>query len=314
MTNQKDRDLDKISRNILQGHAKIYSDIRKHPIVGMIRPLSHFEAWVWLLLELQSEDKIRSFKIGKSDRSINCPAGTVTHSLRFFAKAWGWSHQKVMRYLRMLQDHEQVKISNVRGFTQIYITNWQRYWSSEITVPEFYKNGSTDNKNYKNDYKKVEQRRTTIRTAEVAENNNSYEKECYSDEPQNVPNSIYNTLSSNNTSTSNKEKVKLTKEEKRALLDQRAKLFWQELDLFKTKYKSDLILEFWYYWTEPNRSLSKIKFEMEKTWDLNRRLIAWKSREDKWYGKKDKPTVAEIRQEARDRLKRVFGVDDPVEE
>ena len=29
------------------------------------------------------------------------------------------------------------------------------------------------------------------------------------------------------------------------------------------------------YWTEPNKSKTKLKFEMQTTWDLKRRLNTW---------------------------------------
>lgn len=34
-------------------------------------------------------------------------------------------------------------------------------------------------------------------------------------------------------------------------------------------------IEFVEYWTEPNKSGSKLRFEMEKTWDLGRRMKRW---------------------------------------
>lgn len=33
--------------------------------------------------------------------------------------------------------------------------------------------------------------------------------------------------------------------------------------------------EFFHYWSEPNKSGTKMRFEMEKTWDLRRRLLRW---------------------------------------
>ena len=36
--------------------------------------------------------------------------------------------------------------------------------------------------------------------------------------------------------------------------------------------------EFISYWTEPNRSKTKVRFEMEKTWDTKRRLSTWEKR------------------------------------
>ena len=36
-----------------------------------------------------------------------------------------------------------------------------------------------------------------------------------------------------------------------------------------------MINEFYSYWTEPNKSNTKFKQEMEKTWDTGRRLKKW---------------------------------------
>lgn len=42
-----------------------------------------------------------------------------------------------------------------------------------------------------------------------------------------------------------------------------------------TQYPESLRQEFEDYWTEPNKSGTKMKFEMEKTWHLGRRLARW---------------------------------------
>ena len=41
------------------------------------------------------------------------------------------------------------------------------------------------------------------------------------------------------------------------------------------------------YWTEPNHSKTKLRFEMEKTWDTEMRLKRWAANENKW----DKPAT-----------------------
>ena len=42
------------------------------------------------------------------------------------------------------------------------------------------------------------------------------------------------------------------------------------------KYSDDMIKEFVSYWTEPNKSNTKMRFEMQRTWDMSRRLATWK--------------------------------------
>ena len=44
----------------------------------------------------------------------------------------------------------------------------------------------------------------------------------------------------------------------------------------------DIVNEFCNYWTEPNKSKTKMKFEMMTTWDTSRRLAKWVSNSEKW--------------------------------
>lgn len=48
-------------------------------------------------------------------------------------------------------------------------------------------------------------------------------------------------------------------------------------------YSVETIKDFFNYWKEPNRSKTKMRFEMQKTWDLKSRLSTW-GRND--FGKK----------------------------
>lgn len=46
-------------------------------------------------------------------------------------------------------------------------------------------------------------------------------------------------------------------------------------DVWAFNYPESLKIEFFDYWTEPNKSNTKMKFEMEKTWHLGRRIARW---------------------------------------
>jgi hypothetical protein len=41
------------------------------------------------------------------------------------------------------------------------------------------------------------------------------------------------------------------------------------------KYGQQMLQDFYEYWTEPNPSNTKMRFELQKTWDVNRRLARW---------------------------------------
>ena len=44
----------------------------------------------------------------------------------------------------------------------------------------------------------------------------------------------------------------------------------------------DLVEEFTNYWTEPNKSKTKMKYEMQNTWDTKRRMQNWIKRSVEW--------------------------------
>ena len=58
-----------------------------------------------------------------------------------------------------------------------------------------------------------------------------------------------------------------------------------EESIFQIKNVSkDVLKEFISYWTEPNKSGTKMRFELEKTWDTNRRLQRWCKNNLEWAG------------------------------
>ncbi len=61
-------------------------------------------------------------------------------------------------------------------------------------------------------------------------------------------------------------------------LKKRTKEFYQTLIPFTNTYGKEMVREFYNYWSEPNRTKTKMRFELEKTWDTTRRLITWSNR------------------------------------
>lgn len=64
-----------------------------------------------------------------------------------------------------------------------------------------------------------------------------------------------------------------------ALLEVREKRFYDSLVEYTAVYGAEMVRAFYDYWTEPNKSRTKMRFEQERTWDTARRLKAWAERE-----------------------------------
>lgn len=62
-------------------------------------------------------------------------------------------------------------------------------------------------------------------------------------------------------------------------IEERKLKFSNSLKPFLEVYGKELLNSFYKYWTEPNKSNTKFRMELEKTWSTERRLETWSSRE-----------------------------------
>lgn len=69
-------------------------------------------------------------------------------------------------------------------------------------------------------------------------------------------------------------------------------------EVYSYDYSAEMQAEFIDYWTEPNRSKTKLRYELEKTFDIARRLKTWAKRQ-KQYTKTEKKNIFDTWQEAR---------------
>ena len=83
-------------------------------------------------------------------------------------------------------------------------------------------------------------------------------------------------LTNNQQSTNNKQEERECKnEEKKMFIAKIQKEFYQSLVQFNSDFDKTTLRDFYNYWTEPNKSLTKIKWQLERTWDSKKRLTRW---------------------------------------
>ena len=87
-----------------------------------------------------------------------------------------------------------------------------------------------------------------------------------------------NNLSASNSTTINKKKVIKTNNN---LIHIRAIAFADKVHKNKD-YPKEMLSEFVSYWTEMNKSETKLRFELQKTWDISRRLKTWEKNSKRW--------------------------------
>lgn len=62
-------------------------------------------------------------------------------------------------------------------------------------------------------------------------------------------------------------------------IEDRQKAFYNELVPYVAQYTPELVRAFYDYWSEPSQSGSKMRRELEKTWDTGKRLARWERNE-----------------------------------
>ena len=78
--------------------------------------------------------------------------------------------------------------------------------------------------------------------------------------------------------------------------------FRDEVSTHFKDYDENTLKDFLSYWTEPNRSKTKLRFELQKTFEVSRRLNTWASNKKKFNNNTEKPAIFDSWQEARNMI------------
>lgn len=63
-------------------------------------------------------------------------------------------------------------------------------------------------------------------------------------------------------------------------LEKRKEAFYESLKPYLSKYPKEMLRKFFDYWSEMNKSRTKMRYEQEKTWETSKRLARWASGKD----------------------------------
>jgi len=86
---------------------------------------------------------------------------------------------------------------------------------------------------------------------------------------------------------------------KKRNLEHVSKLFMFDVMGYDNQYDKDVLKSFISYWTEPNRSKTKLRYELQPTFDIGRRLATWHKNDSKFNKPSDKPEIFDSWQAAR---------------
>lgn len=106
--------------NKTAGWISVYRSIRDHWIWKKDRVFDYTHAWIDLILSANFEDK----KVLVNGTLTKVKRGQLRTSSRRLAVQWGWSKDKVLRFLDVLQSDGMVKVEHTKNETLVTIVNY----------------------------------------------------------------------------------------------------------------------------------------------------------------------------------------------
>ena len=111
----------------MTGYVLIARGMLKHPRFKPTGPFSSFEAWCWLIESAAYAPCDVVMQNGRYKRIVRLEPGQLSFSIRFLAKAWRWSENRVQRFLCGTQSDGSVTTQTDTGQLVITLCNWAKY-------------------------------------------------------------------------------------------------------------------------------------------------------------------------------------------
>lgn len=208
------------------------------------------QLFIYLLLKVNCEDK--------QWQGIVIKRGQVVTSNSTIRRELKLSEQQIRTCLKRLISTGEITYQSTNRYVIITICNYDRYQCGNFTINE------QDNEQF-NNQTTIKQRANNEQTTTTKEYNNIKEK--------------------NTSKDILKKKSRITAVS--LSFEQRKDIFIEQVAPYTETYGASMVGDFIAYWTEPNHSQTKMRYELERTWDVERRLSTWEKKEAQ-FGKPNK--------------------------
>lgn len=249
--------------------------------------------WIDLLMlaEWKSE---RSFFI-RGNRVV-VKRGQIAISIEELTKRWSLAKLTVRRRLQEFEEDDRIFISRNKVVNIITIINYERYQSSDtdfVTDFDTPSDPQTDPQNLVVNKGNSENYDDSILQSDPQNDMQSDPQNDPQTDPQtDLP--IKNNKNIKNIKNNNIKKLSKESKEKKvaakAATLARKDEFYNSLVPFIEKYGKETTRKFFDYWSEMNRSETKMRFELQPTWETSRRLVIWSNNDKKHSNARDKRT------------------------
>ena len=251
----------------MEGYIKLSRKFFSNDMWNEARTFSSCEAWLDLIQSARFEATPRMESIG--GREVSYTRGQYPASIRFLSKRWKWTERKVRTFLAYLKRENMITLSQKQGMNVITLVKYNDYNGMPSDTVSDTANDTTILHEINELRSQVTQLTTQLLTQQMTQPKNEAEKRHTGDTKQ---------IKGKN----NKETTTIVVEKKaaaKAATLSRKESFYQSLVPYVGQYPKEMIRAFFDYWSELNKPETKMRYELEKTWELPRRLATWASRE-----------------------------------
>ena len=225
----------------------------------------------------------------KKWQGINVNRGSFVTTTSDLSKTLSMTPMQVRTSLKKNVQANTISIESTNKYTIIHVLNFESYQTSEngeqqTKTPKLNKQNNKQNKSVNGSISNDCDRKLFVNNKQ---NNNQITNNVTNKAEESSPYNPYKEeiiKKKEYKETSNfikleEKKVKLSFATEQKNMQGRSDNFYQSLVPYVEIYGKEMIRAFYDYWTEPNRSKTKMKFELERTWDTKRRLNTWSNRD-----------------------------------
>ena len=256
----------------MDGYIKLSRKFFSNDMWNEARTFSSCEAWLDLIQSARFEATPRMESIG--GREVSYTRGQYPASIRFLSKRWHWTERRVRTFLSFLKRENMITLSQDQGMNIITLVKYNEYNGNPADTTSDTTNDTVNDTSIIQEINElrlqVTQLMTQVATQQVTQQPKEKEKRHTSDTKQRKDKNIIKETTTN---------VVAKKDAAKAATLSRKEAFYQSLIPFVGLYPKEMIRAFFDYWSEQNKSGTKMRFELEKTWELSRRLKTWEKKE-----------------------------------
>lgn len=251
----------------MSGWIKLYRKITENPLY-FSEPFNRSLAWIDMLLLANHADNY-FFKRGVK---VDVKAGQIGYDLDSLAKRWKWSRGKVERFIKLLENDNQVVRQKTNITTLISIVNYKDYQTDD----------------------KANDKANSKPNSKANDKANGNKQECKELKERKELNTILS------------DSIIDKNQEKKIDLEKRTLEFKEIVKSFSHEYDIELLKSFFYYWSEPTQDNKfKMKYEIQKTWSIKGRLRTWKNNN---YGNNNQNKTNETGIKSKERINAYFDL------